>query len=125
MLPEGDCPGCGWRLEVGSEEEWRAKPEMERSDTAEADSLGLCGGRDKQDVEPSEAIAEEGGTPLMGGELLLRFGCCFYVVDSCENWKLLNVSNLNSKVDSRENKISHKKVCMMCNVLTLFRGFPS
>lgn len=26
---------------------------MERSDTAEADSLGLCGGRDKQDVERS------------------------------------------------------------------------
>ena len=35
--------------------EWRAKPEMERSDTAEADSLGLCGGRDEQDVECSGA----------------------------------------------------------------------
>ena len=36
------------------------------------------------------------------------------VVDSRENWKLFNVNNLNSKVDSRENKISHKKVCMEC-----------
>lgn len=47
------------------------------------------------------------------------------MVDSRENWKLLNVNNLKSKVDSRENKISHKKVCMTCSVSTLFRGFPS
>ena len=60
MLPEGDCPGCGWRLEVGSEEEWRAKPEMERSDTAEADSLGLCGGRDKQDVTRAARNSDAG-----------------------------------------------------------------
>ena len=34
---------------------------------AGADSLGLCGGWDKQDVERYEAIAEECGTPLAGG----------------------------------------------------------
>ena len=36
------------------------------------------------------------------------------IVDSRENLKLLDVSKLNFKVDLRENKISHKKVCMTC-----------
>ena len=61
--------GWGWRLELGSEVEWRAKPGMKRSDTAEADSLGLCGGRDKQDVECSVAQRRSTELRFQGGSL--------------------------------------------------------
>ena len=57
MIPWADV-GWGWR--------WRLRSD---SGAAGADSLGLCGGRDEQDVAHSEAIAEESDTPLRAGTL--------------------------------------------------------
>ena len=44
---------------------------MERRDTAEASSLGLCGGRDKQDVECFGAQRRSTELRFQGGSL-----CC-------------------------------------------------